>query len=154
AYQPYVILVRAYEGLLHKHAAVGMVTGGVPSALLKGAHRKDLDEAVTALDQALKRRPNDAWLYHVRAQFHLLRGEPKLARDDFKQAIAYEPRGSTATRLADDYVELGRLQHRAGEYQAALDSFAAALRVVPDYPLAHRSRADTLLALNRFDEAG
>src|SRR5262249_33930964 len=89
AYQPYVILVRAYEGLLHKHAAVGMVTGGVPSALLKGAHRKDLDEAVTALDQALKRRPNDAWLYHVRAQFHLLRGEPKLARDDFKQAIAY-----------------------------------------------------------------
>jgi tetratricopeptide (TPR) repeat protein len=60
----------------------------------------------------------------------------------------------TAERLASDCVELGRLQHQAREYPAALASFSAALRARPDYPSAHRQRAETLLALDRHAEAG
>jgi tetratricopeptide (TPR) repeat protein len=129
AYQGYLNLALAYQG------------------------RKDWEAASAALDQALRRRP-DAGMYHTRARLHLLREDPAAARRDFEQAIAREPRGSTSERLASDYVELGHLQHRARDYQAALTSFDAALRVVPDYPPAHRLRAETLLRLDRYVDAG
>jgi tetratricopeptide (TPR) repeat protein len=131
-----------------------MVTGAVPSSVWKDAHRKDLDDAVRDLDRALTRRHDHPWLYRARAHFHLLRGKPGLAQGDFKQAIIQERRRGTSTQLASDYVELGHLQHRAGEYQAALGSFSQALQVERDYPPAHRQRAETLLRLNRDAEAG
>src|SRR5262249_8398525 len=46
------------------------------------------------------------------------------------------------------------LKHKAGEHEAALADFDAALRLKADYPHAHRQRAETLLALGRDAEAG
>jgi tetratricopeptide (TPR) repeat protein len=51
-------------------------------------------------------------------------------------------------------VERGHLKHSAGEHEAALADFDAALRLRPDFADAHRQRADTLLALGRYAEAG
>jgi tetratricopeptide (TPR) repeat protein/predicted Ser/Thr protein kinase len=116
--------------------------------------RKDWDAAVTVLDQALARRPDDPLLYHTRAELHRDRGDPAGARRDFERAVAHEPEGSTSERLASDGVELAHLQHQAGEYDAALASCDAALRVRPDYTAAYRQRAKTLLALKRYGEAG
>jgi tetratricopeptide (TPR) repeat protein len=93
-------------------------------------------------------------LYHTRASVQLERGERVAARRDFEQAIALEPRGSQSERLASDYVELGHLKHWAGEFESALAAIHEALRVCPDYPPAHRQRAETLLALERYAEAG
>src|SRR5262249_12366782 len=43
---------------------------------------------------------------------------------------------------------------QAGEYKAALVSFAKALQVRPDYPPAHYQRAETLRAQGRYAAAG
>jgi tetratricopeptide (TPR) repeat protein len=75
---------------------------------LAQAHRglQDWDAARAALDQALARRPDDAALYHTRAELMLRHlADPAAARRDFEQAIAHEPPGSTSERLATDYVE-------------------------------------------------
>ncbi len=116
--------------------------------------QKDWDAARRTLDRALERRPKDAGLYHTRALLQLARKDVAAARRDFEQAIAHALPGSAAERLASDYVELGRLRHLAREYRAALEAFDAALRVRPGYPPAHRQRAETLLALDRYAEAG
>jgi tetratricopeptide (TPR) repeat protein len=127
--------------------------------------RKDGDAAVQALDQALARRPELAALYYLRARVHLERGDPAAARGDLEQYLARETpvvwfagvnlTGSgTSERLASARVELGRLKHKAGAFEAALADFDAALRVLPDYPPAHRQRAQTLLALGRHADAG
>jgi tetratricopeptide (TPR) repeat protein len=114
----------------------------------------DWDAAVAALDQALARRPDDARLYHTRAEARLARGDRSGARRDYEQAIAHEPRGSRSERLASDCVQLAHLQHLAEEHEAALASCDAALQDQPDYPPAYRQRAETLLALLRYAEAG
>jgi tetratricopeptide (TPR) repeat protein len=116
--------------------------------------RQDWDGAVAALDQALARRPGDAALYHTRAQLQVRRDDRAAARRDLERAIASEPKGSESERLASVHVELGHLQHEAGDHDAALASSAAALAVRPDYPPAYRQRAETLLALHRPAEAG
>src|SRR5262249_10287513 len=116
--------------------------------------RKDRDAALTTLKQALARRPNDPLLYHTRARLHLARKDWSAAERDLEQAIAHEPGGSTADRLVSNHVELGALRHQAGKYEAALEAGAAALRIRPGYALAHCQRAQTLLALGRYAEAG
>jgi tetratricopeptide (TPR) repeat protein len=93
-------------------------------------------------------------LYHTRAQLHALRGDRAAACRDFRQAIAHELTGGGSERLASDYVELAQLQHIDGDYQPALASLDDALRARPDYAPAHRQRAETLLALDRYREAG
>jgi tetratricopeptide (TPR) repeat protein len=114
----------------------------------------DRDAAVTAIDQALDRRLTDPGLYRTRAELHLARGEAAAARRDFERAIARAPPAGAAEALASDYVQLAHLQHQAGDYPAALASCGAALRARPDYPPAHRQRAETLLALGNHAEAG
>ncbi len=114
----------------------------------------DPDAAVVAVEQALGRRLTDPALYRTRAELHLGRGEAAAARRDFERAIALAPPGGAAEALASDYVQLAHLQHQAGEHAAALASCDAALRARPDYPPAHRQRAETLLAQGHYAEAG
>src|SRR5262249_20877240 len=76
------------------------------------------------------------------------------ARRDFELAVAHEPKGGAGKRLAGNYFELGRLRYEAGEYEAALAAFDAALRAHPDFFFAHAQRAQALLALERDAEAG
>jgi tetratricopeptide (TPR) repeat protein len=114
----------------------------------------DRDAAVAAVDQALDRRLTDPGLYRTRAELHLARGEAAAARRDFEKAIALAQPAGSAEALASDYVQLAHLQHQAGEHPAALASCDAALRARPDYPPAHRQRAETLLAQGNYAEAG
>jgi tetratricopeptide (TPR) repeat protein len=116
--------------------------------------RRDWDAAVQALDQALARRPDDAALYHTRAEVNLERRDLAAARRDFERAIAHEPKGSASERLATDYVRLAHLHHEAREYEAALATCDAVLRLRPEYAPAHLQRAETLLALDHYREAG
>jgi tetratricopeptide (TPR) repeat protein len=115
---------------------------------------EDWDAALATLGQALDRRLADPSLYRTRAGLRLARGEAAGARRDFERAIALAPPGGSAEALASDYVQLGHLQHQAGEYPAALASCDAALRVRPDYPPAYRQRAETLLKQGNYPEAG
>jgi tetratricopeptide (TPR) repeat protein len=112
------------------------------------------DEAQAVLGEAIRRAPNLAIGYESRARLHLLRKNWAGARADFEQAIRREPRDSKSERLIDNLVELGRLWHRERNYAAALASFDRALHLQPDFVLTQRFRAETLLALNRPDDAG
>jgi tetratricopeptide (TPR) repeat protein len=116
--------------------------------------RQDYDAALAALDEALRRRPNQALLFRTRAELQLVhRKDLQAARRDFEQAIAHE-KGSASLQLASDYVQLANLQYRAEEHAAALASCEAALQVRADYAPAHLQRAETLLAQQRYPDAG
>ncbi|HEX5270307.1 MAG TPA: protein kinase [Gemmataceae bacterium] len=130
AYQGYVNLARALEA------------GG------------DRDGAVKLLDRALELSPESPALYSLRARVHAERGDREAARRDFEQVIAKEPAGGTSERGVTARVELAHLRHLAGEDAAALADCDAALKMRPDFPEAHRQRAEVLLALGRDDEAG
>jgi tetratricopeptide (TPR) repeat protein len=116
--------------------------------------RKDYDAAAAALGQALERRPKDAGLYQTRARVHLERQDWQSARRDFEQAIALTVPGQNPEWLPGAWVELGHLKHRAGDFAGALECFRQALVARPKYAPAHRQRAETLLALGKYAEAG
>jgi serine/threonine protein kinase/predicted Zn-dependent protease len=116
--------------------------------------QKKWDEAYAALDRALKLAPHLPVLYESRARLHLLRRNRPAARAEFEQAIILEPKDSKSERLVNNLVELGRLQHRDRDFLAALAAYDRALELKPEFVLAQRLRAETLLALGRGEEAG
>jgi tetratricopeptide (TPR) repeat protein len=129
-----------------------------PEAHVNLAHAyrgaRDYTDALAVLDAALSRWPADPELYAARGWVNLGRKDRDGARRDFTRVIEHEPPGSKSERLAGAHVEVGILHHEVGEHQKALDSFAAALKTRQDYPPALRQRAQTLLAMERFAEAG
>jgi tetratricopeptide (TPR) repeat protein len=117
--------------------------------------RKDWKAALATLDQGLARHPrDDAVLYHTRAEVDLDRADFAAARQDLQEAIARTPPGAAPERLAADHVGLAHVQRVAEEHKASLASCEVALGLVPDFPPAHRQRAETFLAMGRYDEAG
>ncbi|MFI5454652.1 MAG: protein kinase [Isosphaerales bacterium] len=113
------------------------------------------DEAVGQFGRAIERRPDWAPLYRGRADVHLARKEPApvqraQALGDLDQAIRLEKPENPV--LARDHTNRGRLlalDHRDAD---ALMAWDAALKVVRDYPDAHRLRLDLLLKLKRHDD--
>jgi tetratricopeptide (TPR) repeat protein len=85
---------------------------------------------------------------------HLLRKHLPAARADFEKAIDLEPKDSKSERLVTSLVELGRLLHKEGKYQAALDRYDRALWLRPEMVLVEPFRAETLLELKRLEKAG
>jgi tetratricopeptide (TPR) repeat protein len=159
--EPYLTLAQVHRGRAALLALSAVNPEPYAALAAARAARESYADAVAALDRAVERRPDDAGLYHTRAQLQALRGDPKAAREDFERAIALRLRVPAAgrragdeARLLSDYVELAHLQHQAREYQAALASCDAALRLRPDYPPAHRQRAEALLALKDYAGAG
>jgi tetratricopeptide (TPR) repeat protein len=112
------------------------------------------DQALAALNQAVRRAPDLAVVYESRARLHLQRNEWPAARADFEQAIARDGAVASPERLANNLVELGRLLHREGKNQEALACYDRAREIRPQLLLAQRFRAEALLALERHDEAG
>ena len=116
-------------------------------------HQQDWAKAAAALGKAIEQRPAPA-LYYTRARAHLKRGDTRSARADFDQTIARASADSPSGLLLSALVERGYLKHKAGEHAAALADFDGALRLRSDFADAHRQRAETLLALGRYAEAG
>jgi tetratricopeptide (TPR) repeat protein len=128
--------------------------------------RKEYSQALTALNEALTRQPNDPALYYTRAWIHRAGKDLGAAQRDFERSIAEDSRADRAERpglvggtgregrLVSALVEVGYLKHLAGKPTAALADFDTALRIDRDNPAAQRQRAETLLALKRYAEAG
>jgi tetratricopeptide (TPR) repeat protein/tRNA A-37 threonylcarbamoyl transferase component Bud32 len=137
--------------------AIALQPNAHPAYLnLAEVHRrsKEWPEALAALDQAEQRHPGTPALAFTRARVLLESGDLRAARRAFEQTIDREPKGSKTGRLLSSLVELGYLKHHAGEYEPALADFGKALAIDPNYLLAHRQKANTLIALNRDLEAG
>jgi tetratricopeptide (TPR) repeat protein len=109
---------------------------------------------VAVLDEAVRRRPQVARLYHERAQLHLLRDDLGAARADLFRAIRLAPNTGAASTGPDDLIQLGRLFQREGKDAEAVKVFETVLDLSPGKTDALRLMADSLRRLRKFPEAG
>jgi tetratricopeptide (TPR) repeat protein len=110
-------------------------------------------EAFQVLNEALVRCPDKSALYFERALLHAENHDPAAAQRDFKQAIAKELAGSKSDRVLAARVELAHLHSLEGDHEAALADCNAVLAARPNFPEAHRQRAEALLGLGKKKEA-
>jgi tetratricopeptide (TPR) repeat protein len=119
------------------------------------AHRLlALAEGVAVLDEGVRRLPQAARLYHERARLHLMQDDLVAARADFVRAVRLAPNTGAASTLPDDLIELGRFLWREGRDAEAIKVYDLVLGLRPGHADALRLKAESLLALRRFPEAG
>jgi tetratricopeptide (TPR) repeat protein len=108
---------------------------------------KDLDGAVSELEQAIELNPDRGSTYSNLGQLELGRGRRDAAEQAFKRAVELSPKtASSHLALGSFYWSTARLPEAEGE-------IVAALKVEPDNVLALRSAAMFFLATNRGAEA-
>jgi tetratricopeptide (TPR) repeat protein len=78
---------------------------------------------------------------------------PMLAGNLFPGRFDLQLLNPNAPRLAENYLELGRLLNREKRFIEALQKYDTALRLHPELTLVQRFRAETLMALNQWDAA-
>jgi tetratricopeptide (TPR) repeat protein len=143
--QLHVLNARRARGL------ASMLTNPDPERYL----RREWQAAARDLDRALTCKPPKPQLpqvYRTRARVLRNLGDRDGARRDFELAIeARSGQVASPVDQASDYVELAHLHHLLGDDRQAVVACDAALQLVPDYPLAHLRRAESLLAMDRHD---
>ena len=98
---------------------------------LVAAQQNDLDRALAAVQSKLARRPNDAYLLYLQADFLTQKGaEPntpefQTALQSAKKAVALQP------GLGDARVVLSKLYMQSGKYQDAATECRKALEINP-----------------------
>ena len=98
---------------------------------LVAAQQNDLDRALAAVQSKLARRPNDAYLLYLQADFLTQRGaEPntpefQTALQSAKKAVALQP------GLGDARVVLSKLYMQSGKYEDAATECRKALEINP-----------------------
>jgi eukaryotic-like serine/threonine-protein kinase len=146
--------LQRFDGSAVEHAGLLLSPGpAVPLGAMEAARADARKGALAALDEGVARCPTSSRIFHERGRVRLAMADFAGAREDFRQAITQATgRGATST-LADDLIELGRLQARDGQAEDAVRSLRAALAIRPDKAVAHRLLAKPLLALGRHEEA-
>jgi tetratricopeptide (TPR) repeat protein len=118
-----------------------------------------LDSAVAALDEAIRRRPNEPRLYHERGQLHLSRRDLARTRDDLVRAVLLAKDVGRLSTFIDDNILLARVRHERKEYTEAIAACAVVLALPPDRvsgeqsAAAARQLAYSWIALERWDKA-
>ena len=118
------------------------------------ARQKDYSDAVHVLGAASKRWPEDgkvrtllASAFAARGMEALDRGEPAAATSDLKEAVRLAPED------VESLVNLGRAQHNLLRYSDARQTFDAAMRLQPAFPLLRFHRGMSYYALGEADKA-
>jgi predicted TPR repeat methyltransferase len=113
------------------------------AALMAG----EVDEAIAAYEQALKREPDDAaTLYHL-ALAHRAKGDVKAVRKTLMKAAEADP------RFARAWFGLGALEAESQKWDLAAAMFRRAIAVKDDYAAAYRALSQVLEEGGRVDEA-
>jgi tetratricopeptide (TPR) repeat protein len=117
--------------------------------------QKKWDEAVEQFTQAIALKPELAALYRGRAAVLEERDDQApehraAALRDFDEAIRL-PESNTSVK-AGDHVARATVLRRERRFDDALAACDEALKIAPDFDVAHRLRVMTLLDLNRPDE--
>ena len=106
-----------------------------------------LETAITTIDIAIDRYPE-------KSEYHQLRGRILLEQhklDDAKSA--FETSISLNPKSAESHYLLGVLHQRWSNDESALQSYSAASEINPSHAQFFLAKAETLVALNRDDEA-
>jgi tetratricopeptide (TPR) repeat protein/predicted Ser/Thr protein kinase len=115
------------------------------SALLLYADR--LDEALAAVDRALRIDPNDPGLLNVRANILGRQKNYPAARAAFEAALAEDPRNSSILG------NLGYLLYQISHFEDAAAVYGRAVEAAPDEADGYEGRAVSNLALGKLEEA-
>jgi tetratricopeptide (TPR) repeat protein len=113
------------------------------------ARRGDIDEAVTALNEYLDRRPNDTYALYQRARHHLARGRNVAAMADL-EAIK---RSSPLSLELQPRLLLARLQQRSGRRDLWLAELESLAKDAPDSFAAIEALAAAYLEEKRLTDA-
>ena len=109
--------------------------------------RGDPAAAVTQIDRALKRKPDDPAALNNR-------GNALLALRRFEDAVASYDRALAAQpAYADALCNRGAALHALKRYDEALAACDRTIALQPDYAEAHSNRGNTLRELRRYNEA-
>jgi tetratricopeptide (TPR) repeat protein len=103
------------------------------------------DESARVLTEVIANRPQEPRAYYQRAVLHRDAGRLAAAAADYRAALERDGRGPARPR-SDALSDLGRVLHKLGRPAEALKALDEAVRLQPKHPLAHRLRAEPLLA--------
>jgi protein O-GlcNAc transferase len=106
-----------------------------------------LDEAEAGYRAFLQRHPDNFLALHQLGLINLQRGEYRLARELVIKSLQFAPGFSTA------YLTLGAIDRELGHLSASLNALDEAVRLEPQNPKTHASRALTCLAMKSFRQA-
>ncbi len=105
------------------------------------------DEALSALDKAVRLDPQSALLYDVRGVVHALVGKTEEAIADFEKAIELDP------RLAEASVNRGIVRFWRGEVDGAMADFNKSIELAPEFALAYNSRGQLAFSIEEWEAA-
>ena len=105
------------------------------------------EDSITAYDEAIRLKPNDAGAY-------INRGNTKHALRRYAEAIAdYDEAIRLEADLAVAYNNRGNAKHMLGRHAEAIADHDEAIRLETDYAIAYSSRGNAKAALGRREEA-
>ncbi|MGB6299210.1 MAG: tetratricopeptide repeat protein [Rivularia sp. (in: cyanobacteria)] len=117
------------------------------SCALDSAKNGDFNKAIAALNQLIKRNPDNAIDYNNRGLVYFQSGEEQKAVRDFNKAIEINPGLPSAyNNRANYYAGIGDLKAALRDYEKALD-------LNPTHVRAWINRGITLRELGEFNEA-
>ncbi|MBF2064151.1 MAG: tetratricopeptide repeat protein [Calothrix sp. C42_A2020_038] len=137
--------VRHQEASINNDCIVG--DGNLRSCALRFARLGDYREAISLLNQLLKRNPENAIDYNNRGLIYYQCGERQKAFHDYNTAIELNP------KLASAYNNRANYYAAYGNLAAALDDYDEALNLNPTYTRAWINRGITLRDLGRYEES-
>ncbi|HMR76154.1 MAG TPA: tetratricopeptide repeat protein [Polyangiaceae bacterium] len=121
---------------------LGPRTGG-----MRAARWGEAKLAKPRLEEALRRDPRDAKLWHALGLVRLRLGDVKGAKQAYRSGLTSDP------AALDNRIGLATAALMERDDEAALAQYAAILRARPRFADAHLGRAYALLRLGRLDEA-
>jgi adenylate cyclase len=130
----------------HHDDPVTLATAGWALCYLDSAH----DDAVDAIDRALKLAPNIPVVLNHAGWVRVFAGDPAQAEETFRRAMRLSPLDPQMAHLQSG---LALACLRAGKYEQALAAALRASRERPDYLQAQRPALFSLVELGRLEEA-
>ncbi len=110
----------------------------------------ELRQANVALTAAIERSPQQAAIYSFRGRIQMAQNNFAAALADFEKANKLEV---TPLRRSENFQQIGNIQFRARQMETALTAYDQSLEANPENVATLRQRAETLLALKRYQEA-
>ena len=110
----------------------------------------ELQKANVALTAAIERSPQQAAIYAFRGRIQMAQNNVAAALADFEKANKQEV---TPLRRSENFQQIGNIHFRAGQMETALTAYDQSLDANPENVATLRQRAETLLALKRYQEA-
>jgi len=130
----------------HHDDPVTLATAGWALCFLDSAH----DDAVDAVDRALKLAPNIPAVLNHAGWVRVFAGDPAEAEETFRRAMRLSPLDPQMAHLQSG---LALACLRAEKYEEALAAALRASRERPDYQQAQRPALFSLVGLGRLEEA-